>query len=49
MNKSVFILNDEYLDIETIVYNNRELSIKTTNNYTLNIDLNLQTLKMNQK
>lgn len=40
MGKSLFIVDNEYLEIESIIYNNGELSIKTTNNYILNINLN---------
>ena len=47
MNKSTFILNDEFLEIKSIIFDNGLLSIKTNNNYMLNIDLNfdITTLK----
>ena len=40
MNKSTFILNDELLDIKSIIFDKGLLSIETSNNYILNIDLN---------
>ena len=40
MNKSTFILNDELLDIKSIKFDKGLLSIETSNNYILNIDLN---------
>ena len=40
MNKSIFILNDEILEIKSIIFDKGLLSIKTSNNYMLNIDLN---------
>ena len=47
MNKSTFILNDEPLDIKSIIFDKGLLSIETSNNYILNIDLNfdITTLK----
>ena len=47
MNKSILILNDEFLEIKSIIFDKGLLSIKTSNNYTLNIDLNfdITTLK----
>ena len=47
MNKSVFIINDEYLKIKSIIFEKGLLSIKTSNNYMLNINLNfdINTLK----
>lgn len=39
MNNSMFILNDEYLEIKSIVYKDDLLSIKTSNNCLLNIYL----------
>ena len=38
MNKSIFIINDEILIIKSIIYKDGNLSVKTTNNYKLNID-----------
>lgn len=47
MNKSIFIINDEVLEIKSIIFDKGLLSIKTINNYILNIDLNfdITTLK----
>lgn len=47
MNKSTFILNDELLDIKSIIFDKGLLSIETSNNFILNIDLNfdITTLK----
>ena len=47
MNKSVFIINDELLDIKSIIFDKGLLSIETSNNFILNIDLNfdITTLK----
>ena len=47
MNESVFILNDEFLEIKSIIFDKGLLSIKTSNNYMLNIYLNfdITTLK----
>ena len=47
MNKSTFILNDEFLEIESIIFEKGLLSIKASNKYMLNIDLNfdINTLK----
>jgi len=39
MNKSTFILNHEPLEIKNIIFDKGLLSIKTANNYMLNIDL----------
>lgn len=49
MNKSNIILNNKNLKIKSIVFDRRELSIKTINNYILNIDLNfnIDSLKNN--
>lgn len=47
MNKSSFILNDEVLKIESILYKDGELTIKTCNNYILNINLNFDITKLN--
>ena len=51
MNKSNIILNNKNLKIKSIVFDRRELSIKTTNNYILNIDLNfnVDSLKNNAR
>lgn len=51
MNKSNIILNNKNLKIKSIVFDRRELSIKTTNNYILNIDLNfnIDSLKNNAR
>ena len=46
MRKSLFIVDDEYLEIKSIIYSNGELSIKTTNNYTLNVYLNFDITKL---
>ena len=40
MKESTFILNDESIEIKSINFSNRELSIRTINNYMLNIYLN---------
>lgn len=40
MNKSIFIVDDKFLEIKSIVFHEGLLSIKTTNNCMLNIDLN---------
>ena len=45
-NKSIFILNDEYQEIESIIYKERLLTIKTINNCILNIDLNIDITKL---
>ena len=47
MNKSIFIINDEVLEIKSIIFDKGLLSIKTINNYILNIDFNfdITTLK----
>ena len=47
MNKSLFILNDVSLEIKSICFNDKELSIKTKNNYMLNIDLKFDITKLN--
>ena len=47
MNKSLFILNDVSLEIKSICFNDKELSIKTKNNYMLNIDLKFDISKLN--
>ena len=47
MNKSIFILNDEYLEIKSVIYNDGELSIKTSNNCVLNIDFNFDITGLN--
>ncbi len=39
MMDSFLALNDEILEIRSIIFNDNELSIKTENNYMLNIDL----------
>lgn len=51
MNKSNIILNNKNLKIKSIVFDKRELSIKTINNYILNIDLNfnIDSLKNNAR
>ena len=51
MNKSNIILNNKNLKIKSIVFDRRELSIKTINNYILNIDLNfnIDSLKNNAR
>lgn len=46
MNESMFILNDEYLEIKSIVYDKEVLSIKTTNNCVLNINLNFDITRL---
>ena len=47
LNKSTFILNDVFLEIKSIIFDKELLSIKTNNNYMLNIELNfdITTLK----
>ena len=40
MNKSTFVLNDKLLKIKSIIYDKGLLSVKTSNNYILNIYLN---------
>ena len=47
MNKSTFILDDEYLEIKDVVYKDGELSITTTNNYILNINMNFDISTLN--
>ena len=47
MNKSTFILNDKNLEIKDIIYSDNELSIKTCNNYILNIYLKFDINKLN--
>ncbi len=47
MNKSIFVLNDEHLEIKSVIYNDRELSIKTSNNCVLNIYLNFDITALN--
>ena len=42
MNESLFILDDKILKIDNIIYKNGELSITTSNNYMLNINLNIE-------
>ena len=46
MNKSIFVVDDEYLEIKSIIYNNDVLSIETTNNYILNVYLNFDITKL---
>ena len=43
---NLFILNDECLEIKSIIYNNGELSINSNNN-VLNIDLNFDITELN--
>ena len=43
---SKFILNDKYLKIESIIYKDELLSIKTTTDYILNISLNFDITKL---
>lgn len=47
MNKSIFIVDDKFLEIKSIAFNKGLLSIKTTNNYMLNIDLNFDITTLN--
>ena len=47
LNKSLFILDDKYLEIKSIIYKNGELSIKTNDNYTLNINFNFDITLLN--
>ena len=47
MNKSMFVLDGEYLEIKSIIYDNGLLLIKTKNNYKLNIDLNFDITELN--
>ncbi len=47
MNKSIFIVDDKFLEIKSIVFNKGLLSIKTANNYMLNIDLNFDITTLN--
>ena len=47
MNKSIFILDDESLEIKSVIYNNNLLSIKTSNNCVLNIYLNFDITVLN--
>ena len=47
MNKSIFILNNEFLEIKSVIYNNGLLSIKTSNNCVLNIYLNFDITILN--
>ncbi len=47
LNKSLFILDDKYLEIKSIIYKNGELSIKTSDNYTLNINFNFDITLLN--
>ena len=42
MNESLFILDDKILKIDNIIYKNGELSITTSNNYMLNINLDIE-------
>ena len=51
MNKSTFILNDELQEIKSIIFDKGLLSIKTSNNYMLNINLNfdITALKNNRR
>ena len=48
MNKSKFILDDKNLEIKNVTYDKNELSIKTTNNYSLNIYLNFDITKLKE-
>ena len=41
MNKSIFVLDDEDLVIKSVTYDSGELSIKTSNNYELNINIDM--------
>lgn len=47
MNKSIFIVDDKFLEIKSIAFNKGLLSIKTANNYMLNIDLNFDITTLN--
>ena len=47
MNKSIFILNDKHIEIKSIIYNNKDLSIKTINNCILNINFNFDITTLN--
>ena len=48
MKKSLFILNDKELIIKSINYKDNELSIETSNNFILNVGLNLKLFKLDE-